>query len=440
MPVTVLLPRQPDPSCPRRRWRRLRVVLPLLVVLAAVTAAELPQAAAAHAKTPATKASIRCYRGLGTWVDMYDTKAWNKPAAAAKDMQAHGVLTLYVETANYHWPVDVNRPDALAGLIQQCHLRGIRVVAWYLPGFATPGKDYRRSMAAIEYRTPDGQKFDSFALDIEATIVRNATLRNYRLLKLSKKIRAAVGPRYPLGAIVMSPAGMAKYPGIWPDFPYVKLAAIYDAFVPMGYYTYHGDGYTNAYSDTLKNIRIIRKKTGIPAIPIHVIAGDAAKSSPTETTAYVRALRESGALGGSMYDWATTNAGSWKALRNVRFNPRQRPTLPGILPFADRMGYRCGDRSHPKEAFYQAPRQAGDRVLSFRFYDAQADEIRLLVNWQDVGALPAGAAKKWSDVQQVTIPAAMLKPKSRNVIGFVARGDYPDWSVWGVRDVTLTAP
>ncbi len=27
--------------------------------------------------------------------------------------------------------------------------------------------DYTRSMAAIDYRTPDGQKFDSFALDIE---------------------------------------------------------------------------------------------------------------------------------------------------------------------------------------------------------------------------------------------------------------------------------
>jgi hypothetical protein len=26
------------------------------------------------------------------------------------------------------------------------------------------------------------------------------------------------------------------------------------------------------------------------------------------------------------------------------------------------------------------------------------------------------------------------------VIAFVARGEYPEWSVWGVRDVTLSAP
>ena len=35
---------------------------------------------------------------------------------------------------------------------------------------------------------------------------------------------------------------------------------------------------------------------------------------------------------------------------------------------------------------------------------------------------------------------AALKAKTRNVIGFVARGEYPDWQRWGVRDVSLGAP
>ncbi len=38
------------------------------------------------------------------------------------------------------------------------------------------------------------------------------------------------------------------------------------------------------------------------------------------------------------------------------------------------------------------------------------------------------------------IPAAALKPRARNVIGFVARGDYPNWRTWGVREVTLSSP
>ena len=134
-----------------------------------------------------------------------------------------------------------------------------------------------------------------------------------------------MGGAYPLGAIIPSPAGMVMHPGYWPGFPYQALAELYDVFVPMGYYTYHGDGYANAYRDTRDNIRIIREQTGRPGVPIHVIAGDGAKSSAAETSAYVRALRENGALGGSMYDWATTSDASWRQLRNVRFNPRQRP-------------------------------------------------------------------------------------------------------------------
>ena len=70
----------------------------------------------------------------------------------------------------------------------------------------------------------------------------------------------------------------------------------------------------------------------------------------------------------------------------------------------------------------------------------QAGEVRLLVNWKDAGTLVAGPVKKWSALRTVTIPAALLNPRARNVIGFVARGDFPAWQRWGVRDVTLTAP
>jgi hypothetical protein len=355
-------------------------------------------------------------------------------------MEAHGVRTLFLETSNYHWPSALNRPEAMGALIEEAHARGIRVVGWYLPGFKEPAKDYKRSMAAVDFRSPAGQAFDSFTLDIEASIVKDVDVRSSRLRTLSRRIRAAVGARYPLGACIPSPAGMVMHASYWPRFPYKALAGVYDVFVPMGYYTYHGDGYANAYRDTRDNLRIIREKTGRASIPIHVIAGDGAKSSGGETTAYVRALRENGALGGSMYDWATTSDASWRALRNVRFNPRQSPTLPRTLPFAAPLGYCSADRTHPKEVFYETVGQDGDRVLRFRLYDVQADEVRLLVNWKDAGALAAGPVKKWSALRRVTIPAALLNPRARNVIGFVARGDFPAWQRWGVRDVTLTAP
>jgi hypothetical protein len=427
---------------PRRRARAVRrpaLALPALLLL--VTALGL-LAASARPQTAAA-ASVDCYRGLGTWVDMWDVKAYDDPAAALKHMKAHGVRTLYLETANYHMPAGsatIHRPADVARLIEEAHARGIKVVAWYLPGFKDPAKDYRRSMAAIRFRTPSGQRFDSFTLDIEASVVKDVSLRNSRLRTLSERIRAAVGTSYPLGACIPSPAGMAMHTSYWPGFPFKMLAGIYDVFVPMGYYTYHGDGYANAYRDTRANIRIIREQTGRPGVPIHVIAGESSKSSGSETTAYVRALREHGALGGSMYDWPGTNDASWRALKNVRVNPRQSKALPLGLPCAVPLGYCAADRSHPKEVFYETGGQDGDRVLHFRLYDVQADEVRLVVNWQDMGPLAAGPAKKWSHDRTVTIPAAVLKPRARNVIGFVARGEYPTWQRWGVRDVTIAAP
>jgi len=423
------------PADDRLRHRRPRLALLLLVavVLAVCAAGTLPQAAGAGP-------SLNAYRGLGIWVDMYDAGAWKEPAEAIKDMASHHVRTLYIETANYHSPTAINQPAAMNAIIEQCHARGIKVVAWYVPSFKDLTKDYQWSMAAIDYRTPDGQKFDSFALDIEVSIVKPVSTRNARLTTLSAKIRGAVGSGYTLGGIIPSPAGMRDNATYWPRFPFKTVAKYYNVIVPMGYYTYHGDGYANAYRDTRDNLRIVREQTGRPTIPIHVVAGLASASSGSETLAYVRAVRESGCLGGSMYDWPTTNDVDWKALANVRTNPRQSVALPVNIGYVAPLGNVPGERTHPKEVFYQAPAQSGERVLQFRVFDVQAREVRLLVNWMDMGALKAGPGGAWSGVRSVRIPAASLQAKSRNVIGFVARGAYPKWRVWGVRDVTLARP
>ena len=427
-----------------RRPGLLLLVAGLTVLIGLVAAAARPQASAA-----AGSASITAYRGLGTWVDMYDSRAWDDPAAAVKDMASHGVRTLYIETANYRNPQSASmfKPEVMDAFIQLCHASEprIKVVAWYLPGFKDLAKDYRRSMAAIEYRTPPDaeghrQKFDSFALDIEASIVKPASTRSARLKTLSAKIRKAVGNDYPLGGIIPSPAGMKINSSYWPGFPYKAVADVYDVIVAMGYYTYHGDGSAHAYNETRENVRIVREQTGRPTIPIHVIAGVGDKSSGSETTAYVRALRETGCLGGSMYDWSTTNEADWRPLANVRFNKVQTPALPMDVGYAAPLGNCPGDTSHPKEVFYQALKQNGERILHFRLWDVQADEVRLVVNWQDAGALTRGPKARWSGVRSIAIPASMLKAKGRNVIGFVARGDAPHWQRWGVRDVTLVKP
>src|SRR5436190_3384172 len=53
-----------------------------------------------HAKKSSSR-SLKPYRGVGSWVDIYDPAAQRQPEAAVADMAARGVRTLYLETANF---------------------------------------------------------------------------------------------------------------------------------------------------------------------------------------------------------------------------------------------------------------------------------------------------------------------------------------------------
>ena len=181
------------------------------------------------------------YQGLGTWVDIWDGAQWAKPEAAVARMRDLGVTTLYLETSNYSQAVDLLRPAALGRFVDAAHANGLRIVAWYLPSFANVARDLRRSLAAVRFRSPKGEAFDSFALDIEAKVVPSAAKRSVRLLGLSRALRKAVGPDYPLGAIIPAPRGMELNPKYWPRFPYEGLAKTYDVFMPMGYFTYRDE-------------------------------------------------------------------------------------------------------------------------------------------------------------------------------------------------------
>jgi hypothetical protein len=261
--------------------------------------------------------SLNPYRGLGTWVDIYDASSWAHPETVVAKMQARGVRTLFLETGNYRQSVDIVRPSGQARFIDAAHARGLKVVAWYLPSFAAPKKDLRRSLAAIRFRTPSGGRFDSFALDIEASVVKNIGVRNSRLLNLSSQIRQTVGSSYALGAIIPSPRGMQLLPTYWPNFPYADLGLTYDVFLPMGYFSYRPTDLGGAYGYTVRNVALIRRGTGNPEIAIHAIGGVGDAVNSAQVSAFVRATRDCGVTGASLYDFTTTAAGGWKYLRSV---------------------------------------------------------------------------------------------------------------------------
>jgi hypothetical protein len=279
----------------------------LVVLVALCIAVAIPSGAAAPAPDDP-------FAGLGTWVDIWDGGVWSNPEAAVARMRAFGVRTLYLETSNYSQKVALSEPALLGRFVDAAHANGVTIVAWYLPSLVNVSRDLHRALAAVRFRSPAGQGFDAFALDIEASVVKPVPLRNARLHTLSTKLRTAVGPDYQLGAIVPSPRGMELKPAYWPDFPYEDLARMFDAFLPMGYFTYrfHTPAPTAAY--TRANVDLIREGAGDETVPVHAVGGLAASSTPAQLRAFVRAAREEGVVGFSLYDYASTPARFWPSL------------------------------------------------------------------------------------------------------------------------------
>ena len=302
--------------------RFLLAITMVAVTAVAIAATSMLLADTSAPPTPTAKRvsaapSIDAYRGLGSWVDMFDARAWADPEATVNDMASHGVRTLFIETGNSTSKTAVFEPQAQETFIRTAHIRGMKVVAWYLPDMRDLTYDYDRIAQTIAFETSDGQHFDSFALDIESTKVTPEVARNRALNRLSQKIRALVGQSYPLGAIIPSPVGIAKQVHYWDTLPYASIAKTYDVFVPMGYYTYHGHGASAVASDTAGNIRILRAQPGCATVPIHLIGGLAEKSNPAEVQAFADATVQSGCIGASLYGWVGTSASDWKALQGV---------------------------------------------------------------------------------------------------------------------------
>jgi hypothetical protein len=255
------------------------------------------------------------YSGIGTWLDIYATSYWTHPERQVAAMARDGVRTLYLQTGNYEQRTDLVRPQELGRFIDAAHAAGMRVVAWYLPSFLYPAQDTRRALAAIRFRSARGERFDSFGLDIEASLVHSVPLRSRRLLELSARLRKAVGRRYALGAIIPSPVGIRRHPTYWPGFPYRSLARYYDVFLPMAYATdrhIHGVTPTRAYDAA--DIAIIRTRTGKPHVPIHLIGGLANAMGPKETAGFMRAVADCSPLGYSLYAFSVTRQATWRAL------------------------------------------------------------------------------------------------------------------------------
>ena len=293
----------------------MRRLLASLVVVAAVSVTAATTAGPAAADTGP---SVTAYRGLGTWIDIYPPRwPWLNPRRTVATAVAHHVRTLYVETSNYATAPAIRYPVRLGQLIDLAHARGIRVVGWYLPSLLHAGSDMRRIKTAVDFRSPKGGALDSVAVDIEATVVADAGVRTDHLLTLGRYLRAAVGPAYPLGAIIPSPRGMKIHPNYWPGFPYANLGESFDVVLPMDYATYHVHTVAGAVTYERNSLRILANRLPDPDLPIHAIGGLGPDSGKWMTFAFVKTALGEGVIGASLYDLPTTSSGAWWALEHV---------------------------------------------------------------------------------------------------------------------------
>jgi hypothetical protein len=254
------------------------------------------------------------FGGLGTWTDIYDGGVYATPEATAARMAARGVETVWAETANYRAGADVVQPAALGRLVDALHARGIRVVAWYLPGHVNHGRDIRRARAMLSFRTPTGQGFDGIALNVEGTALRNVALRSKRAVDLASRVSRDAGDT-PLAIVPFNPRGLERRPSTWPGFPWAELAEVADAFAPMVYTGGAFRGFDATYGYVTRALRLLRRHTGNPEVAIHVAGGVANRMGREELAGFAAAVEDdNGTVGVSLYDWATTPPRAWPLL------------------------------------------------------------------------------------------------------------------------------
>jgi hypothetical protein len=302
--------------------RRLTI---LIVTLALAVSAWIGTAGAAQSGP--NRNDLQAYRGLGTWVDVYEYvpafqgKGKKPPVtpSAIDNMKRRGVKTLYLQAAqdDKRTPGATVKPKLLGEFLERAHDADIRVVAWYLPHFDDINADLRHIRGLLDFRS-GGQRFDGLALDVEFRgDLPDPNARNAALLDLSERVRK-LAPNRAIGAIVLEPVLLEVVnANFWPDFPWRKIADFYDVWLPLSYWTNRNtdSGYRDAFRYTDENIRRLRANIGKADAPVHVVGGIGDKATAQDYDGFVRAARAQKAIGWSAYNYSVTARTAWSHLR-----------------------------------------------------------------------------------------------------------------------------
>jgi hypothetical protein len=264
-------------------------------------------------------------RALGTWVDVFDYASL-RPATAVADMKAKGVRTLLLSTARFDSAADFHDRTTMGQWLDEAHAQGIKVVGWYVPGYGDMERDVRRTAAIGNYVSPGGQRFDAVGVDIErfgeSGEVDLATF-NASVVPHLRKVRIRTSAV--IAAITPSP--YATDPGSrWVGFPWAGVGMNSEVVVPMALWSFRLNPNGTAY--TVQQVHDwvvdqIDRAEALTGRAVHVEGGvddpgtENTPVTPARVQAFVDAVVDGEAIGGSHYDYATTAVVLWPILAGI---------------------------------------------------------------------------------------------------------------------------
>ncbi|HUR49678.1 MAG TPA: peptidoglycan-binding domain-containing protein [Acidimicrobiales bacterium] len=303
-----------------------------LALAAAAVAGTPPAAPIPPAALPAPDPTIPAARGplpvgKGMWMWLPEKVEGGNPEATVLRAREMGLSHIYVRTGSSK--MGFYAQQYLNDFLPRAHAAGIRIYGWDFPYLFDPGADIARSMQAITYTTPDGHRIDGFAPDIE-TRGEGVNIGAAQAAAYTNGLRAAVGPAYPLIAVVPRPNPALV------TYPFAEVVAPFDAIAPMVYWMNRDPG------ADIAGAMATLSQYGKPIIPIgqaydgHGEGGPPGVPNRGQIQRFMQVAEENGAIGVSFWSWQHANAEAWHAIRDGHWF-----TLPAT-PAGAPVGFTAG--------------------------------------------------------------------------------------------------
>jgi peptidoglycan hydrolase-like protein with peptidoglycan-binding domain len=256
--------------------------------------------------------------GKGMWIWQPERTEGNNADAIVARAKATGLTHLYVRTGTLKGGFD--GAEFLDRLLPKAHAAGLRVYGWDFPYLNDIDGDVARAAAAATHVTPDGHRIDGFASDIELRSM-GVNINNVTAFVYGQKLRAAVGPDFPLIATVPRPSAALV------NYPFPEVAAFFDAIAPMVYWM--GNDPAATVADTIAKLAPLNR----PIIPVGQAYDGGSEGGPPgvparpQIIAFMQSAEKAGAAGVSWWSWQHADQQAWDAVRDsAEFMP---PVGPG---------------------------------------------------------------------------------------------------------------